>query len=41
MKYISPMYKIKKLLEAEYFQILFGIEFMESTDKGTIIEYAR
>ena len=38
MKYISPITN-KKVNKAEYFEIMFGKEFMKSEDKGTLKEY--
>ena len=38
MKYISPITN-KEVNKAEYFQIMFGKEFIESKDKGNLKEY--
>ena len=38
MKYISPITN-KEMNKAEYFEIMFGKEFMKSKDKGTLKEY--
>jgi len=38
MKYISPITD-KEVNKAEYFQIMFGKDFIESKDKGTLKEY--
>ena len=38
MKYISPITN-KEVNKAEYFEIMFGKEFMKSKDKGTLKEY--
>ena len=38
MKYFHPITK-KEITKKELFEIMFGKEFMESNDKGTIKEY--
>ena len=38
MKYISPITN-KEVNKAEYFEIMFGKEFMKNKDKGTLKEY--
>jgi hypothetical protein len=37
--YLDPISKNKFISRDEYFKIMFGDEFMDSTFKGTIQEY--
>ena len=37
--YLHPITKDKMITKTEYFEILFGKDFMESPFKGTIQEY--
>ena len=37
--YLDPISKNKFITKDEYFKIMFGEEFMDSTFKGTIQEY--
>lgn len=37
--YRHPLKKNSWISKEEYFKILFGDEYMESTDKGTLKEY--
>ena len=37
--YLDPITKDKFITKDEYFKIMFGGEFMDSTFKGTIQEY--
>ena len=37
--YLDPRTKDKFITKDEYFKIMFGEEFMDSTFKGTIQEY--
>ena len=38
MKYKSPITG-KEVSKKQYFEILFGVEFMQRNNKGTLIEY--
>ena len=38
MKYISPITN-EEVNKAEYFEIMFGKDFIKSKDKGTLKEY--
>ena len=37
--YLDPISKSKFITKDEYFKIMFGEDFMDSTFKGTIQEY--
>ena len=37
--YLDPITKDKFITKYQYFKIMFGEEFMDSTFKGTIQEY--